>query len=317
MIMKSRNAFIIGLKSTSLRADEVKFLKKYKPWGIILFKRNIKTINQTKLLTNQIRKIFKDSNYPIMIDQEGGKVNRLSNIIDMSFFTSEFFGKLYKRNIKQFDNYYQIFINQTSYLLKIIGVNVNTVPVLDLRYHQSHDVIGTRSFGSSPKIVSKIGNYCIKAYHKKNIGTCIKHIPGHGLARADSHKKTPIVKENFQKLIKKDFLAFKSKDSLLAMTAHIIYKDIDPNYTATHSKIMIKLIRKKIGFRNLILSDDISMKGLNFSIKENVVKSFKAGCNLVLHCNGNMSEMIVVGKNSPKVDNFIIKKTSQFYRILG
>ena len=138
MIMKSRNAFIIGLKSTSLRADEVKFLKKYKPWGIILFKRNIKTINQTKLLTNQIRKIFKDSNYPIMIDQEGGKVNRLSNIIDMSFFTSEFFGKLYKRNIKQFDNYYQIFINQTSYLLKIIGVNVNTVPVLDLRYHQSH-----------------------------------------------------------------------------------------------------------------------------------------------------------------------------------
>ena len=132
--MKNRKSFIIGLRSTSLELNEIRFLKKYKPWGIILFKRNIKSIKQSKILTDNIKKLFNDYKYPILIDQEGGKVNRLSNIIDVSFFTSEFFGKLYKKNTSKFEVYYKIFIKQTSYLLKSIGANINTVPVLDLRY---------------------------------------------------------------------------------------------------------------------------------------------------------------------------------------
>ncbi|MDC0031425.1 glycoside hydrolase family 3 protein [Candidatus Pelagibacter sp.] len=315
--MKNRKSFIIGLKSTSLELNEIRFLKKYKPWGIILFKRNIKSIKQSKILTDNIKKIFNDYKYPILIDQEGGKVNRLSNIIDVSFFTSEFFGKLYKKNTSKFEAYYKIFIKQTSYLLKSIGANINTVPVLDLRYKKKHKIIGNRSFGSNPKTVSKIGDFCIKEYLKNNIGTSIKHIPGHGLAKVDSHQKTPVVKETFKKLIKTDFYPFKNKKSLLAMTAHIIYEKIDPIFTATHSRKIIKLIRKKIGFKNLIISDDISMKGLKFNIKDNVNNSFKAGCNLVLHCNGKMSEMIIVAKNAPKVDSFIVKKTSQFYKKLS
>jgi beta-N-acetylhexosaminidase len=154
-------------------------------------------------------------------------------------------------------------------------------------------------------------------YHKHKIGTSIKHIPGHGLAKVDSHKRTPIVKEGINKLIKTDFYPFKNKQSLLAMTAHIIYQKIDPKNTATHSSIVIKLIRKTIGFKNLIISDDISMKGLKFDITENVKKSFSAGCNLALHCNGKLPEMIIVAKNSPKVNSFILKKTSQFYKILS
>ena len=123
--MKNRKSFIVGIKSTILNSSEIRFLKKYKPWGIILFTRNINTIEQTKKLTDSIKKIFNDNNYPILIDQEGGRINRLSNIIDMSFFTSEFFGNLYKNDINKFNDYYKIFIKQTSYLLKSIGVNKN------------------------------------------------------------------------------------------------------------------------------------------------------------------------------------------------
>tara|TARA_B100000686_G_scaffold345634_1_gene430605 strand:+ start:1264 stop:2214 length:951 start_codon:yes stop_codon:yes gene_type:complete len=315
-MIKNRRSFIVGLKSTTLLSKEKQFLKKYKPWGIILFARNIKSITQTKKLTDDIRRVFNDKKYPILIDQEGGRVNRLSNIIDSSIFTGEFFGNLFKKNIKKFYIYYKIFINQTCHLLDKIGVNINTVPVLDVRNKNSNNVIGNRSFGFNPKIVSQIGDHFIDLFHKNNIATVIKHIPGHGLAKVDSHKSTPIVKNKLKDLNKIDFFAFKNKKSLFAMTAHIIYQNIDKNLTATHSKKVIKLIKNKIKFKNLLISDDISMKSLKFSIKENTVKAFNAGCHLVLHCNAKYKEMITVAKNSPKVNAFITKKTSQFYKIL-
>ena len=198
-----------------------------------------------------------------------------------------------------------------------MGININTLPVLDVRRKNSNNIIGNRSYGSDSKIVSKIGEYCITEFHNNNIGTVIKHIPGHGLANVDSHKSTPVVKNKIKHLNKVDFLPFKNKKSLFAMTAHIIYQDIDNFFTATHSKKVIKIIRNKIKYKNLIMTDDISMKGLKFSIKENTVRAFKAGCNLVLHCNGNYQEMLKVAQNSPKVNGFIIKKTSQFYKILS
>ena len=315
--MKNRRSFITGLKSTVLQSIEIRFLKKYKPWGVILFSRNIKSIEQTKKLTDDIKKIFNDKKYPILIDQEGGRINRLSKFIDTSKFTGEFFGNLYKNNFKKFTTYYQIYIMQTCYLMHMIGVNINTVPVLDVRRKKSHNIIGDRSFSTNPKIVSKVGDFCIKEFHKNNIGTVVKHIPGHGLAKVDSHKATPLVKDKLKKLNKINFFSFKNKKSLFAMTAHVIYKDIDRIYTATHSKKIISLIRNKIKFENLLISDDISMKGLRFSIKLNINKAFNAGCNLVLHCNGKYNEMITVAENSPKINDFIIKKTSQFYKILS
>ena len=201
--------------------------------------------------------------------------------------------------------------------MHMLGININTVPVLDVRRKKSHNIIGDRSYSADPKIVSKIGDFCIKEFHKNRIGTIIKHIPGHGLAKVDSHKATPLVKEKFIKLKKIDFFPFKNKKSLFAMTAHIIYKDIDNIYTATHSKKIINLIRNNIKFKNLLISDDISMKGLKFQIKLNINKAFDAGCNLVLHCNGKYNEMVIVAKNSPKINELIIKKTSQFYKILS
>ena len=315
--MKNRKAFIVGIKTTSLTKKEKFFLMKYKPWGIILFSRNLKNFNQIKNLTTEIRSVFKDKKYPILIDQEGGRINRLYNLIEASVFSSGFFGNLYKFNKKKFYNYYTVYIDQISYLLNEIGININTVPVLDVRKTGSSKIIDDRSFSPVPKVVSKIGEFCINEFDKRQIGTIIKHIPGHGLAKVDSHKKTPVVTKKKSYLYKNDFFVFKNKKAFFAMTAHVIYKNIDPINTATHSSKIIRLIRNYIGFKNIIISDDISMKSLKYSIKINTLKAFSAGCNLVLHCNANYSEMRVVAENSPVVDNFIIKKTSQFYNFLS
>ena len=315
--MNNRRSFITGIKSTTLSIKEKKFFQQYKPWGVILFSRNIKSLKQGKKLTDQIKKIFKDKNYPILIDQEGGRVNRIKKFFNADQLTGEFFGKLYLIDKKKFYNYYKIFIKQTSLMLKAIGANINTLPVLDLRSKGSSTVIGDRSFSNEPKIVSKIGDICIKNFHLNNIGTVIKHIPGHGLAKVDSHRSTPSVNKKLRYLIKRDFSTFKKKSSIFAMTAHIVYTDIDNVNTATHSKKIIQLIRKNIKFKNIIMSDDISMKSLKSSIKMNTLRAFNAGCDLVLHCNGNYREMKEVAIHSPLISKFIIKKTSQFYKIIS
>ena len=315
--MINRKSFITGIKGKKLTNQEIHFLKQHNPWGIILFSRNLDNINQIKKLTSHIKKIFKDNNYPIIIDQEGGRVNRLNKIISLDNFTSEYFGKAFIKNKKEFCITYQLFIDKISFLLNHLGININTLPVLDLRYKKSSNIIGDRSFSRNPKIVSQIGDLCIKYFSKNSIGTVIKHIPGHGLAKADSHYFTPIINKGLGYLKKNDFRAFGLKKSLFAMTAHVIFKKIDSENTVTHSKKLINIIRNQIKFKNLLISDDLSMKSLKDDLKTNTIKTFSAGCNLALHCNGKLSEMKVVGDNSPKVSNFIIKKTSLFYKILS
>ena len=317
MMNKHHKSFVCGLKGKYLSKDEKKFLIKHKPWGIILFSRNIKTIKQTKILTNSIKRIFKNENYPILIDEEGGRVTRLKNFIDSSIFTAKYFGDLYNKNIKKFEIYFNVYVKQISYLLRTLGININTVPVLDIRRLKSHKIIGDRAYSSNVKIVSKIGDICIEKFQKNRIATIIKHIPGHGLSKSDSHKKLPIIDKKINYLIKNDFRAFKNKKSLIAMTGHLLFKNIDNVENATHSKRIINLIRNKIGFKNIIITDDLSMKALKHSLEKNVKKSFKAGCNLVLHCNGNLKQMQIVARNSPKIDNFILKKTSQLIDIIS
>ena len=231
--------------------------------------------------------------------------------------TSEFFGNKYIKNRKEFIFYYKLFVDKISYLLKSIGVNINTVPVLDLRFVGASNIIGDRSFSRNPKVVSKIGDYCINYFKENGIGTVIKHIPGHGLARVDSHHFTPTINKNQKFLIKNDFATFKNKKTFFAMTAHVIFNKIDKTNTVTHSKKMIKIIRNKIGFKNILISDDLSMKSLKGTLKDNTIKTFNSGCNLALHCNGNLKEMEIIAKNSPLINNFITKKTSQFYKILS
>jgi len=210
-----------------------------------------------------------------------------------------------------------IFINTISNILNYVGININTVPVLDVRRTTSHNVIGERSFSRNQNSVSALGKICIDLYKRNKISTVIKHIPGHGLAKSDSHFKTPIVRYNKNKLIKKDFLPFKKCKSNFAMTAHVIYEAYDSKYPATHSKIVInKVIRNHIKFKGILISDDISMKSLKFSVVKNATKALDAGCNLILHCNGKLKEMKEISKVVPRIDKFTQEKTSDFYNFL-
>ena len=310
-------SFICGIKSIKLSKYEINFLKIYKPWGIILFSRNIKTIKQTQNLTKSIKKLFKNNNYPILIDEEGGRISRLRKFLDSSIFTAKYFGDLFSKDRKKFDTYFDVYIKQISYLLRLLGININTVPVLDLRRNNGHNIIGDRSYSTKINVISKISDICINKFHNNRIGTVIKHIPGHGLSKVDSHINLPIINKNLSYLLKNDFKLFKKKSSLFAMTGHLLYSNIDNENTTTHSIKIINIIRKNIGFKNIIITDDLSMKALKYSIEENTKKSFKAGCDLALHCNGNLKEMIKVAKNSPKINKFILNKTSQFIDIIS
>ena len=181
-----------------------------------------------------------------------------------------------------------------------------------------HVVIGNRSFSYNPYTVSKLGKMMINFFNMNKVGTVIKHIPGHGKALKDSHLELSVINSKKKDLKKKDFLPFKLSNSFFAMTAHIIYKSYDSINTATHSKKIInEVIRNHIGFKGILISDDISMKALKFDIKTNSIKALKAGCNLILHCNAKIDEMNQLSKIIPKIDNFTQKKTSDFYKFLG
>mgnify|MGYP001361285319 CR=1 FL=1 len=313
-----RKAIIFGIKSTSLNNEEKSFFLKYQPWGIILFSRNISNLEQLKNLVNSIKKLFNDKNYPVLIDQEGGKVSRLDKIIDFSQFSQTYFSNLYLKNKKVFINHYNVYIKTVSTILNYAGININVTPVMDIKYKNTHNIIGSRSFSNKSSIIKKLGSLTVDLYHNNKIATVIKHIPGHGLATVDSHEKLPYVKKKINFLIKNDFDAFKSINPFFAMTSHVIYNSIDPENTATHSSYLItNIVRKNIGFKGILITDDISMRALKFTLKENANKALEAGCNLVLHCNGKLSEMIKLAKYIPQVDDFTQKKTSQFYKFLG
>ena len=314
----NRKAIIISISGLELSKKEKNLIKREKPWGVILFKRNIKSLDQIIRLVQSIRKTIQDKKYPILLDEEGGRVTRLSNLFDNSIYSQNYFGRLYEKNKSIGSSVFQNYIFSLSLVLKKIGININTVPVLDLLHQNKHKIIGDRSFSSNPYIVSNLGEICVQNYKKNKIGTIIKHIPGHGRSNSDSHYKLPVIKEKLQILKKTDFKCFKNNKSFFAMTAHILYKKLDKKNCATHSKKIInEIIRKEIGFKGILISDDISMKALKRDIYKNALLSLNAGCNLVLYCSGKVSENNKLLKIMPYIDEFTKKKTSEFYKFLS
>jgi len=311
-----KKAIIISIKGHQLSTKEKELLANEKPWGLILFKRNIKSLNQIKKLIKKIRKLTKEPRFPIMIDEEGAAVSRLSKIINHNF-SQKFLGDIYKINNKIGLNFYKNYINNLTTFLKKIGININTVPVLDVLRKNTNKIIGNRSFSDDPDVVRTLGKICVKQYKLNKLATVIKHVPGHGCASLDSHLKMPKVKLNYKDLNKIDFLPFKSNSSQFAMTAHILYEKIDKNNVATFSKkIISEIIRKKIGFKGILISDDISMKALKYDLVTNAKKSLLAGCNIVLYCAGNYKDTYKLLKEVPFIDKFTAKKTSEFYKFL-
>jgi beta-N-acetylhexosaminidase len=311
-----KKAIIISIKGYSLSKKEEKLFSQCKPWGLIIFKRNIKSLNQIKILITKIKKLTKDPKFPVMIDEEGKTVSRLSNIINHNF-SQKLFGDIYKSNQSIGEAIYRHYIDNITKIMREIGININTVPVLDVLRKHTSKIIGTRSFSYNPNIIKKLGFICVKQYKLNKIATVIKHIPGHGCAKLDSHLRMPEVNLDFSNLNKIDFYPFKLNPSKFAMTAHILYKKIDRNNVATFSrKIINNIIRKKIGFKGILISDDISMKALKFNLVTNAKKSLSAGCNIVLYCGGNYNDTHKLINEVPFIDKFTSKKTSEFYKFL-
>tara|TARA_X000001036_G_scaffold411879_1_gene424973 strand:+ start:2162 stop:3106 length:945 start_codon:yes stop_codon:yes gene_type:complete len=311
-----KKAIIVSIKGYYLTDREKLLLSNERPWGLILFKRNIKSFNQIKLLIKIIKKITKDKNFPILIDEEGATVSRLRELIYHNF-TANYFGKLYSQDKTIAVQIYKSYLNKLCKDLKNIGININTIPVLDILRKNTNQVIGSRSFSNNKDIVKKLGKITVDQCHFNKIIPVIKHIPGHGCASLDSHVKTPIVNLNKKKLNRIDFYPFKLSSAKLAMTAHILYKKIDSKNVATFSKkIVNKIIRKKIGFKGILITDDISMKALSYDLITNAKKSLDAGCNIILYCAGNIRDNFKLIKSVPYIDKFTSKKTSEIYKIL-
>ena len=286
--MKS-SAIIIGVKGKELSNNEIDFLKKYKPLGVILFSRNILFKEQTRNLIKKIKSTLgKDA--MILIDQEGGKVSRLATPDWADFPPAKYFGDLSNKSIvtakrKTFLNYKNI-----GKALSDLGINFNCAPVLDLYIKGANKVIGDRAFSSIPTIISKLALEACKGMMDANVIPIIKHIPGHGRANSDSHLELPIINAT-EKLLEEDFYPFiKLNNMPLAMIAHIKYSNLDKIFCATFSKVIIHdYIRDKIGFKGILLSDDLCMKALKGSYYHRAKKAIDAGCDILLHCDANLS----------------------------
>jgi len=312
-----KKAIIVSIKGVKLTNKEKLLLSDEMPWGIILFKRNIKSLIQVKNLVNSIKKITKDPKFPILIDEEGSTVSRLRNIFNHNI-NAKYFGNLYELDKKVALNLYKNYLKCLCINLKKIGINVNTIPVLDVLRKNTNKIIGKRSFSKKKENVKILGDLTIRQCHSQKIITVIKHIPGHGCSSIDSHLSMPRVSLNEKTLNRIDFFPFKKNAAKLAMTAHILYSKIDPRNVATFSSKLIKnIIRKKIGFKGILISDDISMKALKYDLVTNAKKSLTAGCNLVLYCAGNIQDNFKLIKSVPYIDKFTSKKTSEIYKILG
>jgi beta-N-acetylhexosaminidase len=311
-----KKAIIVSIKGSTLTSKEKLLLSNEKPWGLILFKRNIKSLDQIQCLIKKIKKLTKDNNFPVLIDEEGSIVSRLKNVIQHDI-SANFFGNLYSINQKFSIQLYKKYLNSLCKKLRKIGININTIPVLDVLRNNTSKVISYRSFSRKKEIVKKLGIITVNQCHANKIIAVVKHIPGHGCAVSDSHFRMPKVNLSYKELNRNDFFPFKSNSAKLAMTAHILYKKIDPINVATFSKKIIReIIRKKIGFKGIIMSDDISMKALKFDLLTNAKKSLEAGCNLVLYCAGNINDNFKLIKSVPYIDKFTEKKTSEIYKIL-
>jgi beta-N-acetylhexosaminidase len=295
-------AFISGLSSLTLTPDERAFLREAGPWGLILFKRNIQDRAQVSELVSEAQhELGRDA--PVLVDQEGGRVQRLGPPHWPAYPPGAAYGKLYDRDPAAGLEAARLGARLIASDLAELGISVDCLPLADVPVGGADAVIGDRAYGETPAKVAAIAAAIAEGLANGGVLPVLKHIPGHGRANADSHKSLPVVSADRATLEETDFAAFRPLKKLpLGMTAHVVFKSIDPMHPATTSATMIgEVIRGFIGFDGLLMGDDISMGALSGTIAERARASLKAGCDLVLHCNGRMDEMREVAAEAPEL----------------
>lgn len=303
-IFHNKNAskpVIYGIAGTTLTDEEKFFFSKNGALGFIVFARNIENKIQLKKLTDSLREVMQGE-VLILVDQEGGRVARLRAPEWKTYPAGQYFADLYQKNQTQAEE--ELFKNfqEIARELVEVGINVDCAPVLDILTEKTHQVIGDRAYGKDANQVAKLGQKVCEGLLSQGVYPVIKHIPGHGRGTSDSHLELPIVDATLEELRKTDFVTFqKLREQKFAMTAHILFTAIDKNECATTSKAAIDLIRNEIGFKNILMSDDVSMKALKGTFYEKSKSILNAGCDLVLHCNGNMQEMVEINSALPQL----------------
>ena len=294
-------AVVFGLSGTRLSAEERAFFAKADPLGFILFARNIENPEQVRALTSELRACVGRPSAPILIDQEGGRVQRLKPPHWRQAPPARKFGDLWRANPTWGRAAARLNALILALELADVGIDVNCTPVLDIPAPEAHDVIGDRAFALDPVAVAELGREVCEGLLAGGVAPVIKHLPGHGRARADSHLELPRVDAALVELEAVDFAPFRAlRLAPWGMTAHIVYSKIDPQAPATLSPTVVReIIRGRIGFEGVLLTDDLSMKALTGSYSERCERALAAGCDVILHCNGDMAEMTEVAAATP------------------
>src|ERR1700734_3177213 len=296
-------AFITGVSGLELTATEREFIRAERPWGFILFKRNVDTPEQVIRLLRDLRETVGEPDAPVLIDQEGGQVQRLRPPNWPLYPAGAAFGTLYNIDPVLGLSAARLSARLIAADLNDLGVTVDCLPLADVPVPGADAVIGDRAYGAEPKKVAAIARAVTDGLEQGGVLPVLKHIPGHGRATADTHFRLPEVDTAKTELERTDFAAFQPVADLpMAMTAHVVFSALDPAHPATTSATIIEqVIRGVIGFQGLLMSDDVSMNALAGSIAERTRAIIGAGCDMVLHCNGKLDEMREVARETPEL----------------
>lgn len=291
-----------GLAGTQLTEIEEAFFKEAGPAGYILFSRNIDSRAQVSQLCDSLKALHSNPRLPILIDQEGGRVARLRPPVSPEFPPAAHFGALFETDPQAAVVAARANAKAIALDLAALGITVNCLPLLDVPAAGSHDIIGDRAFASDPAVVATLGTASLLGLHEGGIVGVIKHIPGHGRALSDSHLELPRVDATLPEL-SRDTGPFRAlQRAPMAMTAHVVYPAWDADHCATHSKYIIEsVIRQQIGFTGLLMSDDLGMHALQGDFGTRTRLAYEAGCDIILHCSGDMGEMQAVAAALPAI----------------
>ena len=314
----SVRAVIFGCDGYELTPAERALFEAVKPWGFILFQRNCGSPEQVRRLTDDLRACAGRPTAPILIDQEGGRVQRLRGEHWRKRPAAASFGSISRQNPGAARDLAYDNARVMAAELLDLGVNVDCTPCIDLPVEGSHDIIGDRAFGRDPWLVASLGQAVIDGMLDSGVLPVIKHIPGHGRARADSHLELPVVDTPRTELERSDFAPFRAlAQAPLGMTAHVVYTDIDATSPATTSKRVIdEIVRGFIGFDGVLMTDDLTMKALKGSATDRVQAAIAAGCDLVLHCSRDMDEMKEIAAVVPVLSGKALERTERALSML-
>jgi len=301
---------ILGCTGLRLTREERALYRAARPWGFILFARNIQSAAQVTNLTQELRESIDDPDALVFIDQEGGRVQRLRPPLARQRKPARAFGMLYQKDAEAGRE--AVFLNHRliAHELLPLGIDADCAPCLDVLQAETHAVIGDRAFANAPEVVAALGRAAIDGLLAGGVAPVVKHAPGHGHAAADSHLTLPVVHADLEALDACDFAPFRAlNDAPMAMTAHVIYEQIDTRACATLSPATIhEVIRDSIGFDGLLMSDDLSMKALKGPFAERTRAALDAGCDVVLHCNGDLGEMKAVAAGLNELDGRCLER---------